>query len=295
MTLLEVGYHFIAANPFTSGQGKHVLRFTGTGDETQQIALTQPVNSTVKSARLRTVESFKPQRLLTEQPEQPADSGIAVRTGAYLGSVKWAAQPIMPSQALSIIGVRLGLLVLLENTELQVQLREDWRGQPTGKKLAEGRLKPAKIGHKHWANLQFTESLDLFMQPCWLLCRTTTGDAVWLSRPSDASMVMLKHPDNQPAAVLEGMTALFEWLIPAKPDETGKSNSTVKLQIGGQTVTPETAENDSRTYDLTAPLNAYLQNAIVESSPETIPLVFSTAMPGIITVYPPEIDFSLNT
>jgi hypothetical protein len=295
MTRLEVSYQLIAANTFTSGREKHVLRFTGTGDETQQIALTQPVNTTIMSATLRTVDSFKPQRLLSEQSDQSGDSVIAEKTGAYLGSVKWAAQPITPSQALSIIGVRLGLLVLTENTELQVQLREDWRGQPIGKQLAEARLKPVKIGNKHWANLQFTEVLDLFMQPCWLLCRTTTGDAVWLSRPSDTSMVMLNHPDNQAAAVLEGITALFEWLIPVKPDETGKSNSTVKLQIGDQIVTPETVENDNRTYDLTAPLNAYLQNAIVGSSPVTIPLVFTAAMSGIITVYPPEIDFSINT
>lgn len=291
---LKVSYQLASANAFTSGQDKHVLRFTGEGVAAEQITIAQPVDTTVTSARLRTVESFKPHSVLTDKFDEPGDSIIAENAGAYIGVEKWAAQPIRPSQAISVSGVRMGLLVLSERTELQIEIREDWRGLPQGKQITEAILRPTIIGKKHWANLRFAESVDLFEQPFWLLCRATTGDAVWLAKADESFICMLRHSDEEQSDVLEGMTALYEWMIPVKAQVNHESYLPFRLKVDDQIVVPDLTEDDTQIHDITGALNSRLQTAANGGGCLTVKLSFTASVEGIITVYPPKIEYFIN-
>jgi hypothetical protein len=54
----------------------------------------------------------------------------------------------------------------------------------------------------------------------------------------------------------------------------------------------EADATDRRTYDLAAPLNVALADHPTPAS-RVVPLVVSSVVPGILTVYPPEIAFDL--
>ena len=183
------------------------------------------------------------------------------------------------------------MLVLTEKIELQVQLREDWRGLPLGKSMAEELLRPTKIGQKHWSNIRFAEPVNLFAQPFWLLCRATTGGAVWLAKTGDSSISMLRHEDEDQPDVLEGMTALYEWLTPDKTEVNKELHLTASLKVGNQIVVPFLTEGDALVYELTGALNSYLQAADSGSGRLTVMLSFTAAVPGLITVYSPEIEY----
>ena len=219
---------------------------------------------------------------------------IVENTGAYVGPEKWVAQPLTPPHTLSVNGVRLGLLVLTEKAELQVQLREDWHGLPLGKSMVDVILRTGKIGQKHWANLLFSAPVELFVQPYWLLCRATGGAAIWLAQTSDSSISMLKHENEEQLDLLEGMAALYGWMVPDQTEAIEELHLPSSLKVSNQQVVPVLVEGDTLVYELAGALNSSLQAADTGSGHLTVKLSFTAAVPGFITVYSPEIEYSVN-
>ena len=289
----QVGYHLRLKNPFASGEAKKVLRFTE-ANSINRIEICLPAKSKVSSAQLRTIESFKPHRPQSGEQTESFEQEIAEDTGAHLGIDRWTAQRINLSQALVVSGIRLGILSLTNNTELLVQVCEDWQGLPLGNLLFEGFHEPRPLGQRRWSCLELPRSIELFAQTYWLLVKTARGQAVWLAKASENTIHVMTHPGRKLVALLGGLLAFHEWVIPRVTYENDEEDNITSLRIHEQKVLPDTPAGDSKFYNITGPLNAALQTADPTSSPLTVPLMFTAALPGITTVYPPDIEFDLD-
>ena len=100
--------------------------------------------------------------------------------GAYLDIERWVAQQIVPSQARTVSGISLGILAIVADTELLIELHEDWQDQPSGKKLVLGTIRLDRAGRPAWVLQLFPHAVVLATQPYWLLIKATRGQAIWL-------------------------------------------------------------------------------------------------------------------
>ena len=66
------------------------------------------------------------------------------------------------------------------------------------------------------------------------------------------------------------------------------------LSIGTQAATTIGEQNGARTYDLTSAFNTYLDSLPSSTPTTTIPLTFTSALPGLVTIYPPIIGYDLE-
>jgi hypothetical protein len=53
-------------------------------------------------------------------------------------------------------------------------------------------------------------------------------------------------------------------------------------------------QNGARTYDLTSTFNAYLDSLPSSTLATMIPSAFASALPGLVTIYPPIIGYDLG-
>jgi hypothetical protein len=66
------------------------------------------------------------------------------------------------------------------------------------------------------------------------------------------------------------------------------------LSIGTQAATAMSEQNGVRTYDLTSTFNTYLDSSTSSTPSTTIPLTFTSALPGLVTIYPPINGYDLG-
>ena len=52
-------------------------------------------------------------------------------------------------------------------------------------------------------------------------------------------------------------------------------------------------QDNARTYDLAPAIRSYLDSSVGTDPTTTIPLTLTSALRGIVTVYPPEIEYDL--
>lgn len=64
------------------------------------------------------------------------------------------------------------------------------------------------------------------------------------------------------------------------------------MTIGTQAATTMSEQNGDRTYELT--FNTYLDSLPSSTQATTIPLTFTSALPGLVTIYPPVIGYDLG-
>ena len=84
------------------------------------------------------------------------------------------------AEQVAVSGISLGLLAIVADTELLIELHEDWRDQPSGKKLVVGTLRLDRVGRPRGASSFFQKTVVLATQPYWLLIKATRGQAIWL-------------------------------------------------------------------------------------------------------------------
>lgn len=281
---LEVPYRLVRLSP-----GKEVVRFAGSGAADRPVLLRLPGGAAVVSATLETVPSLRGGRPVPGGSGESAGEPVE-KTGVRVTGRTWVAQKITPAQAVAVTGIAAGLLGLDRGAELTLELREDHQGEPTGRKLAEGSLTLEQAGRRVWSTVFLSTPVILPAQPYWLLLTAAGGEAVWLARSGEAAVRVLDRPAAPSARQvdLQGLETLYRLLTL----ENRKSETpALELRLG-DTAVAETAEReDGRTsFDLAAALTRYLAGRPAASL-QDVPLAFTAAVPGLLTVYPPRIIY----
>jgi len=289
-----VAYQLLRRN-FPDWAEKIVLRFAGTAAETQTVKLSLPKQATVTQATLTVAANLGAAKVA----DGASGNGflldtLAQATGIHLGLERWAAQPFIPVQATTARGLVVGLLALTSDAQLALELYEDWQGQPAGKKLLATTVALGQSGQRLWKTVTLAEDLLLATQPYWLLLKTVRGAALWLAQPGEPPVQMLTQENNrwQTLSVLTNTQGLVHLLSPIAAKD---QSVPFALTIGVTTVAPNPKpepDDDRQTFDLTAALNTALSTSPT-SDLVNIPLTFTTTLAGLITVYPPVVEYSV--
>lgn len=297
LAALRVPYHFLSES-FPNGEDKQVLRFPGRDGSSREASFQLPGNAAVKVASMKVVESFPPERPAMSAAATQTQAEPAGTAGLYVGPQGWAAQLIAPAVATSVSGVSLGVLPIEQGAELQVELQDDWEGQPSGKTLAGGAIPLGQAGRWQWGALQFSTPVVLPARSHWLLAKATKGAAVWLATGADASVRAFETGMADGAnglRALAGTDALYRFYSRSKQAQTEPpagynlaGHPLVEAQAAAETQTPA----GTRVLDLTAALSAHLAGA-PKGSPTTVRIGVASPLAGMVTVSPPRVEFDL--
>ncbi len=305
MTNFEITYYLVKASfPIPDGESsppnKQVLRFQGDRVSAQSISLELPSNAQVLTATLEIAESLRGDRTIPSNGGPNLDAALPEASGIYLSSERWVAKVVTPPQAIEVSGLALGLVAIADQTELRVELQADFQGLPSGRKLAEGLIQPARIGQPDWIRLLFAEPVILPAQPHWILVCAARGAAVWLVQAeSNIPTRVLENSEHTSTwvelSIFEDREVLHKFFSPAQTSPVETEASPIILTIDNRTVPSavlsEPNRQGIRVFQLTDALALHLSN----QTSNLIPLSFMATIPGIITVYPPYIEYDLTT
>jgi hypothetical protein len=281
-TLLDAAYPEQLATP---GE-KRVLRFAGNRAETRELAIRLPAGVTVVEAALETIESIGADR--------PAGNGATVgqpstKSGVRVEPETTVAASTELETTLAATGLGLLLVPTTEKAELLAELREDHSGTPKGRKLAEANFVVEGLGVRTWATVRFESPIALQAQPHWVVLAARSGSSVWLGEPDAGEVQVLERSGEAPRDAIRGVAPIHR-ILSRSPELAAEP--AVAVTIAGEPTTT-TAAGESRTYDLTAALNAYLADQ-GESGIVSIPLTIATASAGSVTVNPPHVVYDLD-
>jgi hypothetical protein len=122
------------------------------------------------------------------------------------------------------------------------------------------------------------------------MVRAASGQAVWLTQPGDTPLALCETTGLAP---LTGQVARYRFVIPATIQPAPRPVS--EIAIGPSVLVPTPVDEDTLDYDLTNALNAYLASQPPSSSPVAIPITATSALPGLVTLYPPHITYDLDS
>jgi hypothetical protein len=288
---LDVVYHPLTRSLHSDdGEAldKQVLRFPGELSVAREVLLRLPSNARIGSARLETVESFATDRPLATS-DDPPNAPLTQDTGVHLSVGRWAAQAVVPPRAMPVSGVAVAVLPLARGTRVLVELQEDSDGRPSGKKLATASLTLDQPGRRDLVALLFPEVVTLFSERYWLLLGTAAGVAIWLADAGDGDLKVLDRTTDG-WKTLDGLVATQQLLV---RNEQTQEQQPASLSIGGNVVMGTAGQDNARTYDLALAIGSYLDSSVGTDPAATIPLTLTSALRGIVTVYPPEIEYDL--
>lgn len=273
---------------FPSGDEKQVLRFAGQAQTTQSVQLEIPNGVTVTSAVIEATESFGSSRSLNAEN---AEATLQQATGVHIDAERWAAQTVTQSEAISVDGLVVALLSVQPNTEVIVQVRDDWQGGPTGTVLTKNTVTLAQPGERRWVALRFPQPVILNAQPYWIVVRATSGAAVWLASQGTTPLRVFSGDIAAPTArsQLKDLQALhyFQSSLLSALD-----TPPVRLFVNGQLINAGAVNAERRLFDIRAALNTGSLQA--GSGKRAILLEFVSDLQGSVTVYPPVIDYETN-
>ena len=258
-----------------------------------------PGSARVRSATLEVAESFRRDRAQSEAGLAVATETLTQKRSAYVGDEKWVGQEFTPPQSTSVSGLSLGIMALANETQLSMELQENWQGRPSGKKLAEGTLSIAQAGRSVWATGMLSEPVTLSSKPYWLLVKATRGHALWLAESDTTSMHVLERSTEEAvwkeASAVPGLRALFQLLSRSGGAE---EQPPIVVSAAGTPVEPVNSRNGTgnrsgvRIFDLADAINAYLASGSYTGI-VAIPVALQARVLGIATVYPPRVLYDL--
>ena len=278
-----------------SPQEKTVVRFSGNALSTEEVTIGLPKNADVIMASLKTQASFggKPSYIVGNGMEPLTSSH---RVGINISEDRWIAQQVSPEKAIRINGLALGLMNLEKETDLVVELREDWNGQPSGKKLAEAQIHLSILGERIWSRIPMRDSIPLATQPYWILLKSAKGTALWFTRSGNFEPVQVLQTAQEKAPLtkitaISGVETYYTFFSCCPHGQV--QQTPVELAIDNTTIPATTKENDTISFVLKDALNSKLGH---EEGGElaNISLRLSSAFSGIVTVYPPRIEYNLS-
>lgn len=279
LSQLQVPYSLVIES-LPGGAAKQLLRFDGTREARQELVLNLPAAAQVRSARLRTTESFGGGRLAGE-----TDGLAEHRSGVRVEPERWIAQPLNSLPG-SVVGVSLALLALAPGTRVVVELQTGSPAGPSGKSLGTAALELGPPGTRGWAVARFQPPVALEGEPGWLLVSAAAGQATWLTTGGAAALRVLGRAAPQAPWEEQGALAGREGLyrLVSRGEESVGVPLTVAVE--GKPVLPEPAEEDARVYNLTPAVPA-------NRATDRLTLTFTSAVEGFLTAYPPLIEYDL--
>jgi hypothetical protein len=272
-TAFNLSYHLVRAS-FPGGKPKQVLRFEGGGPVVREAAVEVPGNALVKTAVLKTSPSFRNGGSAAPVP----GPGLASQTGVRVGGGRQACQRMSLEGARTVQGLSLAVLSLADRTALDVGLQEDHGGRPSGRALLEGSVTLDEAGRRAWVNVPAADAL-LPSGRYWVVVRTGRGQAVWLTAEGTEPLLVL----GQTEGVLEGCQALHR-LLARGPADTPE----LAVLVGDQE-----AAAAGETHDLAPALAQHLATLPKVPSLVSVPIRFRSTASGLVTVYPPRIEYDL--
>jgi hypothetical protein len=294
-----VRYHLLRT-AWPGGAAKQVLRFAGERAAGQTLPIRLPGGAAIAAATVDLLPSLRPGRLAGSAQPARLSGELGGPDGAIVDGESWLGWRFTPGQGAVAVGVAVGLLALRSGTQLLLELQEDHQGLPSGKRLAGATLALPAAGERLWATARFAAGLALPPQPHWLLLKAAQGQAVWLAEAADGEALEgLERSDPTSAwrrlRTAAGLQPRLRWLLrdtPAAP--------VLGVAVGDRPVAlapvqpgaPGAQQDELLRGDLATALAAYL-NPGPAGQPVDIPLIFTAAGPGLITVYPPRIEYDI--
>ena len=275
---------------------KKVVRFTGKALTSESILFELPGNADAVTLELTTEASFGCKMAYTVGNGMES-LGSQHRNGITISEDRWTAQCVTPDKAIIISRYALGLMALEKNTELLVELHEDWNGQPSGKKLAEGKIQLNALGQRTWSIITLPEAIPLAKSPYWLLLKSAKGAALWLTRSGDCEPVQVLQTAEAQAPLVKitaisGVEALYT-LFTCCP-QSQQQEAPFTLRIGGNILLAKTIDKDRISFDIKDALTAELNNT-GEEELTNISISLSSACAGFVTVYSPRMEYNITS
>lgn len=280
----------LARESFPDGADKRVMKFDGAGQLEAEAVITAPGAASCAVATIRTAESFRDERAASGVGAGEPITFDDARRGIRVDGRRGIAHSIVPAQALTVSGVAVAVMGLAARTELRVELREDAAGQPGGRRLAAATVALDAAGVRRWATATFAASVIVPAVRHWIVLTSAAGQAVWLTRDAADAISVLEtvNGDGQTATArtIEGVQTMLRLLSRA---ESALGEPAVSLRVGDVLVAG-VDENGGRVYDAAAAMTAFLAGRPA-GTPADVRLRVTSALPGIVTLYPPRIEY----
>lgn len=198
-----------------------------------------------------------------------------LKTGVLVDTDAWTATAFM-GPGITVHGLQLGLRAHALPARLEVALREDHGGMPSGRVLTRFALDLA-TAPSHWFNAPFPEPLLLEAKALWLLLRAASGQVTWLlADGAGPSGRYSEDGGGTPARArltLANQRGLFGW-------QSNAGEAPIhELSLNDQVLAPNSIGKDRYRYDL--------RPALPTSEPAT--LVLSSSAKGKLILYPGEV------
>ncbi len=319
-TLLEEAFPGVLAPiPPSGSDEKETLRAQG-ATATLEVHVELPRAALISAATLRMEASLRGDAPGGARGEDGADAGedggganggewqasIPDTTGVAANATRAVARRFQPEAALHASGMALALAGIAPSNELTAEIRAEEGGAPTGRTVASGKVVLEALDDPAWVHFPFAAAAVLQAKPYWIVLRATQGAVLWLA-------------DQQPAITRVGDPAPRGWTdrggfsdiaplhqiwergaAPRAVAGDGGSGSSgqdlsgrLRVKIGDMILTPLPAQGRAVTVDITAALASWLAAQPASPPIVTVPIAIAALGKGTVTVYPPEIRYSL--
>ncbi len=286
---------------------KQRLRFPGGAPEMRPIHLQLPDGALVETVWLRAAADFGPSPPLPLKNTAGEPLAPDMSIGASLTTDRRIAFRIEPDAPMTVTAISLGLMAHQSDTELDASLQEDWNDVPSGKNLASANVRIGSAGRPAHHQAALGTRLVLFAQPYWIVVSVAKGAGVWLGSPGDNGSILRLPPPGRDdgVSILKGIDLSCRFLAPLLPNPDGAEPPVTALQdmpfhlLAGDTpLSPASSGEGTFIFsngDLKNHLNGQLTGgpSPYPLAPGVIPLYFAATLSGIVTIYPPEIAYSL--
>ncbi|MDA8140016.1 MAG: hypothetical protein M0036_15315 [Desulfobacteraceae bacterium] len=300
---LSVGYDLLRASFALPGtvQGirdKQVLRFQGQDSPCHSLSISLPAAARLIHAVVEMDASFG------IPPATPVGPGLepipqGLNHGVRLETNRWAAQPVCLNNALALNEIALGVMALGKGTELLVTLRLDHAGMPDGAVVFEQQVSLDGLGRRGYARLPLDQTVFLSAQKYWIMAKTLSGSAVWLTS-TDAQSAIVLHQATASGGVSATLAAVngvrgYHCLFARTASTT--ADVPVTLNVGGRVVRLAPLPNgrlQTDADDLAAAISSMLAAPEAAAPLMSLDLKFTATVKGFLTVYAPGLVYDLS-
>jgi hypothetical protein len=286
---------------FSDGPNKQVLRFSESEGFCHEVNVRVPAGAAIGAALVRMLPSFR-HGVEDTSAAEVVNTPPTENTGVYMDTEHWVGLLVVPPDARPVRGLAVPLAPLRSRTRLRAELHTNAHGQPTGEVLRTADFAASPAGARAWITWTFQPALPPPAGGFWLLMTARQGAAVWLAEPgSGLAQVLLRSPRPGPFELESSVRChkLLYQLIVAGSSTSADSVPPFSVAITDSPVAivaapipADSTPNDERMIqlDLAPALSSYLVGPDAIGDPVEVPITFRSALPGIVTVYPPLIE-----
>lgn len=279
---------------FENTSEKTTLKFTGRSVETQSLGISLPDDIAIHRASVQLTPKFKSQGKGEDQASllQPLEH----HQGLHMSAGKAVLQQFQPDLPKRVNEVSVALLPLSQNLNFSLEIIADRKGQPSGEQLTKSEavtMTADTVGHgaaaeRRWHRVDLIKPVTLDAVDYWLKLVLHEGQLIWLSESTTCKVLVQDLGGENGAIQLTAFKPLSQFTL-SIPRATPTDGLSVRIAALSADPKPE-SEAPRNEYDLTAALAA----ALAEGG-QNIQLDFQSVNSGSVTVYPPAIEYDLQS